>query len=690
ATSDPLPGERVMKLGRFTILGAFMVLVIAWQLVQANHPSLDQGESSTPAAATTATPAADTAAQTAAQTPAAAPEGEERFTDVAVTIEVTPEAEIVVTETITAVVLGEDIRHGISRQIPLTRHHRWFNSVSDIDVLSATINGKDTPYVTSVSGHTADIRIGDASVTLTPGTYTFTLKYEMDRQIGYFEDFDEIYWNVIGTDFNVTTEKASAVVTLPKDAPIRQMAAYTGTPGDSSSHGATFSKGPDGTARFETTRALPPGEAFTIAVSWPKGFVPDPSRIERLIGNPYPILISLITLVGTAIYFLVAWWQVGRDPPKGPEVPVYSPTLPAHAMRFLDQSGYDTTCFVAAIMGICAKGHARIEDDPEDKKAVVLIPVLPSDAPLRRPLSVGEQAVYDVLLSDRSAGIVLSKKNRDLLMAANDALEEAVEKRFAKGFFERNLSLFSIGAVIILAGMLASTFWEGGFATTTMITTLLFAAGVVSLLAGLYTLFTYVIGFSSQHKSRDWFARVMTKAAGWTWPFAIIAIVSAGPDFLNEVGLLPTILLVLAIIIVFVALKILPRRTALGQTTMDEIRGTRLYLGVAEADRLKFDHPPDRTPQHFSDLLPFAVALGVETAWTKQFASTIGEATMAAPTWYSGNNWSTYGWTSNNNPLASGISSAVASQRQGIGGIAGSSGGGFAGGGGGGGGAGGW
>ncbi|XWN34286.1 MAG: DUF2207 domain-containing protein [Devosia sp.] len=684
-----------MKLGRFTILGAIIVLVIAWQLVQANHPSLDHGQSSTPEASDQAVPqvtesASETAAPKSPFTPKGPAQGGERYTDVAVTIDVTPEAEIVVTETITAVVQGTNIRHGISREIPLVRHHRWFNTVSDIDVVSATINGTAAPYTTAISGHTANIRIGDANATLTPGTYTFVLKYEMDRQIGYFDTFDEIYWNVIGTTFRLTTEKASAVVTVPKGAPIRRMAAYTGSPGNSTSHGATFSKGADGTARFETTKPLPPGEAFTIAVSWPKGFVPDPSRLERLIGNPYPILISLVTLLGTAIYFLVAWWQVGRDPPKGPEVPVYAPTLPAHAMRFMDQSGYDTTCLVAAIMGICAKGYARLEDDPENAKAVVLIPVTPSDAPLRKPLSVGEQAVYDVLLNDRSAGLVLSKKNRTLLSTANDALEEAVERRFAKGFFETNAALYGVGAVIILTGMLASTLWEGGFSFGTVANTGLMAAGVISLVATLYTVGAFLMRLLRGRHNRDWFTRLMGRAARWTWPFAIFAIMSAGPEFLNDVGLLPVVLLLLAIIILFVALKLLPRRTTLGQTTMDEIRGTRLYLTVAEADRLKFDHPPDRTPQHFSDLLPFAVALGVETAWTNQFASTIGQAAVPAPTWYSGSNWSSYGWMSQSNPLATGIASAIVSQRQAIGGISGSSGGGFAGGGGGGGGSGGW
>ncbi|MEO1105806.1 MAG: hypothetical protein AAFW98_19095, partial [Pseudomonadota bacterium] len=218
----------------------------------------------------------------------------------------------------------------------------------------------------------------------------------------------------------------------------------------------------------------------------------------------------------------------------------------------------------------------------------------------------------------------------------------------------------------------------------------IFAIGVASLIAVVYTVGAFVVRLVRGRRGRGWFVRLMGFVAKWSWPVAIFAIAAGGPEYLNSVGLLPATLLVIAIVILFVALKVLPRRTALGQITMDEVRGTRLYLSVAEADRLKFDNPPDRTPQHFSDLLPYAVALGVETAWTNQFASTVSKATTVAPMWYSGTHWQGGMWSSARSPIAAGVAAAVASQKQAISGTSGSFGGGFAGGGGGGGGSGGW
>ena len=85
--------------------------------------------------------------------------------------------------------------------------------------------------------------------------------------------------------------------------------------------------------------------------------------------------------------------------------------------------------------------------------------------------------------------------------------------------------------------------------------------------------------------------------------------------------------------------------TAVGREALDEIEGTRRYLTVAEADRLRFHNPPERTPQHFEAMLPYAVALGVETDWTRQFADVLERAAAVPgggyrPRWYHGSRFS--------------------------------------------------
>jgi len=124
---------------------------------------------------------------------------------------------------------------------------------------------------------------------------------------------------------------------------------------------------------------------------------------------------------------------------------------------------------------------------------------------------------------------------------------------------------------------------------------------------------------------------------------------------------------------------------------MDQIEGFKLYLSVAEKERLEALNPPDKTPELFEKYLPFALALGVENQWSEQFADVLSAAAASgdySPHWYSGNTWHTHGAGGLCSSLAGSFSGAISSSSTAPGSSSG--GGGFSGGGGGGGGGGGW
>lgn len=110
------------------------------------------------------------------------------------------------------------------------------------------------------------------------------------------------------------------------------------------------------------------------------------------------------------------------------------------------------------------------------------------------------------------------------------------------------------------------------------------------------------------------------------------------------------------------------------------VDGFKLFLNVVEKDRLKFTDAPEKTPERFSKLLPFAVALGVEKQWAKQFEGI--DVTQSTNGWYNGGNMAAFSAASLTSDLNSGFSSAVASNSS-VSSSGGSSGGGFGGGGGG-------
>jgi hypothetical protein len=131
-----------------------------------------------------------------------------------------------------------------------------------------------------------------------------------------------------------------------------------------------------------------------------------------------------------------------------------------------------------------------------------------------------------------------------------------------------------------------------------------------------------------------------------------------------------------------------------GRRLLDEAEGLKLYLGVAERDELAAmpgpNGPPPLDERRYETLLPYAVALDVEEAWTAKFTAAVGAAAAAAAAthlaWYRGGSHDLNGLTK---ALGTTLTSSIASAATPPGSSSGSGGGGSSGGGGGGGGGGG-
>jgi hypothetical protein len=297
--------------------------------------------------------------------------GSERIRDFKSFIVVHPDATMTVTETITVSAAGREIKRGIIREFPTTYKDRFGNTVKvGFDVREVLKNGRPEPYHLESVRNGEKIYIGQKDVSLQPGVYTYTIKYHTDRQIGYFKDFDELYWNVTGNGWTFPIDHAEAVVVLPEGAKILKYAAYTGPTG---SKGEDFQVSYDGAGNivFTTTRGLGPREGLTIAVSWPKGLVAAPSGKEKLgwfMRDNLSNFAAVFGLLGTFAYFLMVWFRVGRDPARGNIIPLCTPPQgfsPA-AVRYLMRMGYDQKTFAAAVVDMAVKGYLNIEEEDDE------------------------------------------------------------------------------------------------------------------------------------------------------------------------------------------------------------------------------------------------------------------------------------------------------------------------------------
>ena len=554
-------------------------------------------------------------------------------------IRVRPDSTLEVTETLRVRAEGAQIRRGILRDFPTTYvNRRGERVVTGFDVLRVTRDGRSEPHATERLSNGLRVRIGSADVYLDPGEYTYTIVYRTDRQLGFFADHDELYWNVTGNGWDFPIDSATANVFLPGDVAAESIAveAYTGPQG---AQGRDWTASAEtSTASFGTTRGLGPREGLTIVASWPRGLVSPPGTTQRagyLLRDAWPALLAVGGLLLLVAYYARAWSAVGRDPPGRIVVPRYEAPAgqsPA-SMRYLRRMGYDDRCFAAAVLSLAVKGGLVIEQAKSGllrrSGKFTLHRTEPETASVA--FSDDEVALRDGLFA-AGPSVELDNANHVLISGTKSAHRKVLEKRYTPKLFRVNGKWHAAGiALSLLLGAVAIGVpaWSGGFGATW------------------------------------WFA---TKP-GW------IAIGAA----------------VLALLANGVFGRLLKAPTIAGREVMDHIEGFRLYLDVAEGDELKLIDAPRLTVELFERYLPAALALEVEQRWAERFASVFAtQAAAHSPRWYDGDRWDTSDVSRFSSSFGSSFSSAISSASTAPGSSSGGGGGGSSGGGGGGGGGGGW
>jgi len=145
-------------------------------------------------------------------------------------VTVMPDGTLDVTETIRITVAGDQVKRGIIRDFPVEyREEDGRTSLVSFDLLSVTRNGNPEPYAVSTNGAYRSIRIGKTEVFLPLRIdQTYAIRYLTQGHLRSFDDFDELYWNITGNEWDFPIRAASFDVHLPPGTPILQDHAYTG------------------------------------------------------------------------------------------------------------------------------------------------------------------------------------------------------------------------------------------------------------------------------------------------------------------------------------------------------------------------------------------------------------------------------------------------------------------------------
>lgn len=535
-------------------------------------------------------------------------------------IEIAHNGDLTVRETIAVVAEGKDIKRGIFRDFPRSYvdDDGYAKRVS-FDLLSVKRNGRDEPYHTVIQNSDTRVYIGDEGTYLDNGNYTYELTYKTDRQILYFDNHDELYWNVTGNDWQWPIEAATARVTLPRGGVFERTDYFTGYAGDTGKNAAASLEDNGNAAVFATTSPLARQQGLTIIATLPKGIIDPPSETQKLIwfmrdfGH---IVVGVVTLGLISLFYLFVWFRVGRDPNGGeikqrwtlPEG--MSPAL-VHYIAAKGRTDSGWTAISAAILNLAVKDFLVI-DDIDDTP--VLVPTGKGDA---STLPVGEAAILKSISTQEE--FRLSKSNGTSVSSLKHNFTKAIENEHRQVFYRHNTVWMVLGIVLSVLGILTSLIFN-----VTGVLILAFGAIFCGLVFGalvpLYLISRAVL------KVRDTALRAfgltivglvaaaVVIAAGW-----FVFLVIEDTDLWIHMPFVAVVLGIIAINVLFFSLLGAP--TKLGAQMMSAVEGLRQYLANFEAGKMNLAGAPKMSPRYFEKQLPYAVALGLEQPWSDAFES---------------------------------------------------------------------
>lgn len=504
-------------------------------------------------------------------------------------------------------------------------------------------------------------------------TQTWILRYTLHGALAFYDDHDELYWNLF-TAYTVPIGSVDAEVVLPRaveDAGTLKESLYVeGVGGASGSRHTT-------TGFHFFANDLIPGATATIAPGWPKGLVDTGAYWRSWLLRNWGF-IGAAAVAGVTILFLwFRWYFTERfRTGRGVVIPEYEPPKQLTPMmaEVLVYERLSPKSWSATVIDLAVRGYLTIEEIQENNKrgksirGVLVLLIIGIGIAMTVGVSGGSLSelidflvlglLVIVLLLSFRGGKFLSTPSYILHRVQSSTTEihnlEEYEKAFLDALFENGnrLSLKEVQQDTKAASSLGKKIQE-------------------------------ISRSALQETAQDTRAYdVDFRAWKWAGPFMYIApglylglMFAMVEDSAVGGSTVFFSMLVLCLTMGYLFVRYNPRLNRAGQIFREEWLGFKLYLETAERYRLQ-----NLTPATFEKFLPYAIIFGVEKEWGKTFEG----ITVSPPVWYSGSNFSSGKFSASG--FSTSFSASFASAFASSGGSGASGGGGSAGGGGGGGG----
>ena len=287
---------------------------------------------------------------------------DEHFPYVLTTIKIEPTGLLKVTEDFTFISNNESFPQGFFRILPKYNYSRnGEQRRTDISLVSVTVNGEEKPYKMTEIGNYIYIEPKEP-LDLPTGIYRYRFNYVIDRAVWYYDNFDELFWDITAKTLKNVVGSANAVVYLPSNRSFIAQNAIASTRRGIDAKRVTINALTPGALGFADTEALGVGEDIHLYLTMEKGTLlpPDFSKKYQWFIHDYgACFFALLALVAIFLSYKISLEQIRRNKDK---TNIYLKKTPA-LYRLLNANVYDAKSFGAEILSLCAKNILGLQQN---------------------------------------------------------------------------------------------------------------------------------------------------------------------------------------------------------------------------------------------------------------------------------------------------------------------------------------